>query len=303
MKKYVITILLAVLAVAAPASVFAQSATPPTYNFGDHKSSTLANKAWQALAEKNTDAVLAYANKCTELYDSQAREMQAGLKEYPVGDDQKIFSYWALNDSATIYYVLGEAYMKAGQTEKAKEAYEKVANNYSFGQTYDPAQKIFWKPAQAAKEKLTMIEKGIDLDFSDLSSSTLVRKAWEALSIKNLDMVKGYTDKVISLYAPNAKSMQASLKEYPWESKEKIFSYWALNDIGTAYFILGEVYRLNNKKVEAIEAYKTLISDYSYAQCWDTQGWFWKPSEAAQQKVIELEAMGDASPITKAFNK
>ncbi len=193
---------------------------------------------------------------------------------------------------------------KAGNTEKAKEAYGKVAKEYTFGQTYDPGQKLFWKPAEAAKEKLMMIEKGLDLDFNDLSSSTLVRKAWESLSIKHLDAVEAYVNKVTSLYADKAKAMQSELKEYAWESKEKIFSYWALNDVGTAYFVLGEVNRLNNRHKEALAAYKTLIDNYSFAQCWDPQGWFWKPAEAAQQKVIELEAMmGSEEPAAKTFNK
>jgi hypothetical protein len=83
--------------------------------------------------------------------------------------------------------------------------------------------------------------------------------------------------------------MQASLTEYPWESKDKIFSFWALNDIGTGYFILGEAYRNAGKNQEAKDAYKTLIDEYSYSQCWDPQGWFWKPAEAAQEKMALLE--------------
>ncbi len=301
MKKFLLTIMMvAVFVATAGQYVFAQS---QAYNFGDYKSVTLTTKAWQALAEKNLDAVLAYVNKCVELYDAKAREMQAGLKEYPAGDDQKVFSYWALNDIATGYFILGSAYLKAGNTEKAKEAFEKVVNDYSFGQCYDPGWKIFWKPAEASKEKLDQIAKGIDLDFSDSSSSALTTKAWQALSIKNIDMVKGYADKVISLYESKAKEMQASLKEYAWESKEKIFSYWALNDVGTCYFILGEVFRLNNRKTEALEAYKKLVNEFSYAQCWDPQGWFWKPAEAAQQKIIELEAMGDSDTATNTFSK
>jgi hypothetical protein len=37
-------------------------------------------------------------------------------------------------------------------------------------------------------------------------------------------------------------------------------------------------------------AFKQVVSDYLYAQCWDTNGWFWKPAEAAQQKLVELES-------------
>ena len=80
-----------------------------------------------------------------------------------------------------------------------------------------------------------------------------------------------------------------SLKEYAWESKDKIFSYWALNDVGTALFILGEAYQNAGKKEDATKAYKRVINEFSYSQCWDTNGWFWKPAEAAQQKLAELD--------------
>ena len=98
-----------------------------------------------------------------------------------------------------------------------------------------------------------------------------------------------YVNKCIDLYSPNAKEMQDSLTEYPWESKEEIFSYWALNDVGTCLFIKGEAFRNAGQKEEAQEAFKKLVDEYYYAQCWDPQGWFWKPAEAAQQKLEMLE--------------
>jgi len=82
--------------------------------------------------------------------------------------------------------------------------------------------------------------------------------------------------------------MQESLTEYAWESKEKIFSYWALNDVGTCLFIRGETYKKAGNAEEAKKAYQELVDDFYYAQCWDPQGWFWKPAEAAQQKLDEI---------------
>jgi tetratricopeptide (TPR) repeat protein len=287
MRKLLTLCVLTILVTVGSPVVFAQTAA---YNFGDFRSSTLASKAWTALSEKNLDAVLAYTNKCIEMYEKNAITMQAGLKEYPAGDDQKVFSYWALNDVATNLFIQGEAYRQAGKNDKAKEAFQKIIDNFSFGQCWDPPSKTFWKPADAAKEKIAIMESGLDIDFGDMSSSNIVVKAWGALNANKYKEVKAYVDKVVSLYADKAKEMQSGLKEFPWESKDKIFSYWALNDVGTAYFIQGEAYRLEGKKAEAIAAFQKLINEYSYAQCWDPQGWFWKPAEAAQQKLAEMEA-------------
>jgi tetratricopeptide (TPR) repeat protein len=278
-----------------------QASTPavPAYNFGDFKSSTLATKAWQALADKNVDAVVVYTNKCLELYAVEAAKMQAGLTEYPSGEPQKVFSFWALNDVATSLYIQGEAYRQAKQADKAKASFERVVKEFSFGQAYDPANKAFWKPADAANDKLNMMAKGLDLDFGNMSSQAIVAKLWESLNKKDLDAVIAYNNKLVGVYAEAARKMQASMTEYAWESPEKIHSFWALNDVGTGMFILGEAYRAAGKNAEAAAAYKEVVNNYLYAQCWDTNGWFWKPAEAAQQKLVELEMAAPAAEEKK----
>ena len=259
------------------------------YEFGDYRSATLVGKAWAGLNSGDIEAVLAYTNKCMELYGEQARAMQKDMKDFVVGEPKDVHAKWALNDVATALYIQGEAYNKANMKDEAKEAYKSIVDNYGFAQTWDP-KGWFWKPAEAAKEKLTMIESGVSLDFGDYTSSHMIQKAWAALAAKDLEQVLAYVNKTNELYAKKAEEMQKSLTEYPWESKEKIFSFWALNDVGTGLFILGQAYQAAGKDKEAIEAYKKLIDQYSYSQCWDPQGWFWKPSEAAQEKLAALES-------------
>ena len=256
-------------------------------NYGDYRSVTLITKAWKALEEGNVDEVLAYTNKCIELYAGQAKKMQESMTEYAQGEKEKIFSYWALNDVATGLFIQGEAYRKAGKKDEAKAAYNKLMKEYSFGQCWDVGG-WFWKPAEAAKEKVAMIESGSTLDFGDYKSATIATKAWEALAAQDLKAVDAYVGKCLELYEDEAAEMQKSLNEYPWESKEKIFSYWALNDVGTCLFIKGEAYKNAGNKGEAAKAFKKLVDQYSYSQCWDPQGWFWKPAEAAQQKLDEM---------------
>ena len=285
MKKLGLTVLLLSAVCAGTSPVWSAEA----YNFGDYRSVTLISKAWPALEKGDIEAVLAYTNKCIELYAQQARQMQAGLKDYvtgPTKDDT--FNLRALNDVAAAYYIQGEAYRRADMKAESREAFSKLIKEYSFGQVWDPAG-WFWKPAEAAKEKIAMADAGLNVDFGDYTSAQLTKKAWDALAANDLNAVVIYTNKVLELYTPKAKEMQASLKEYAWESKESTFSYWALNDVGTALFIQGEAYRNAGKKKEAAESYKKVINEYFYAQCWDPAGWFWKPAEVAQQKLSELD--------------
>ena len=142
---------------------------------------------------------------------------------------------------------------------------------------------------EAAAEKLEMIETGSTIDFGDFSSSTITSKAWKALSENDLEAVKVYVAKNLELYEAKATEMQGALTEYPWETNEKVFEYWALNDVGTSLFILGEAYRKAGDVEKAKEAYQRLVKEFFYAQCWDNGGWFWKPAEAAQGKISELE--------------
>ncbi len=257
------------------------------YNFGDFRSEALTSKAWGALNQSDIEGVLAYTNKCLELYEEQAKGMQASLKSFPEGSNDDIFGYWALNDVATSLYVQAEAYRQANMKKEAIATYKRVINEFTYGQSYD-TQGWFWKPSEAAKEKLMVLEKGVKIDFGDYTSSFLTTQAWQALNAKKIDEVMIYVDKVMELYGDKARTMQSSLTEYPWESKEKIFGFWALNDVGTALFVKGEALKNSGKEEEAKEVYKTLVDEYYYSQCWDPKGWFWKPAEAAQQALDEI---------------
>ena len=262
-------------------------ATAAAYNFGDFRSETLTTKAWGALGEGDLEGVLAYTNKCIELYAGEAKKMQNSLTEYQQGANEEIFKLWALNDVATSLFIQGEAYRKAEKKDEALSAYKRVVDEFSFGQAWDP-KGWFWKPAEASKEKISMIETGSNLDFGDYSSSFITTQAWKALGADDLDSVIAYADKVLDLYQDKAKAMQATMTEYAWESKDEIFSKWALNDVGTAYFIKGEALKKAGEQKKAVKAYKELVNNYFYAQCWDPNGWFWKPAEAAQQSLDEL---------------
>ncbi len=281
--------------------VLTQASPAFAYEFGDYRSATLIGKAWVALNAGDIEAVLAYTNKCIELYGEQARAMQKDMKEFVTGEPKMVHAKWALNDVATALYIQGEAYRKANMKDEAAEAYKSIVDNYGFAQTWDP-KGWFWKPAEAAKEKVAMIESGVDLDFGDYTSTHITQKAWSALAANDLDQVLAYVNKNNELYAKKAQEMQKSLTEYPWENKEKIFSYWALNDLGTDLFILGQAYQNAGKEKEAKETYQKLIDEFSFAQCWDPQGWFWKPAEAAQEKLAALEAGASADAPQQAAN-
>ena len=135
--------------------------------------------------------------------------------------------------------------------DEAKAAYEKLVNAYGFGQCWDP-QGWFPKQTETAKEKLgyQRFSKCSGFWRCSLLQRWGYQKAWKPLSDKNQEAVDAYVGKPLDLYADKAQEMQKSLTEYAWESKEKIFSYWALNDVGTA-LLLREFYRNAGNNEEA----------------------------------------------------
>jgi hypothetical protein len=129
-------------------------------------------------------------------------------------------------------------------------------------------------------------------DFGDFSSETLTTKAWDAYNAKNFANAKAYAQKCADQFKDKAVEMQKALTA-PATVKEEVFKSWALNDVGTCYFILGQSLEAEGKGKEALGAYKFLVDHLSFAQCWDAKGWFWKPADTARErvKVLEFEAL------------
>ncbi|NNF17458.1 MAG: beta-glucanase precursor [Gammaproteobacteria bacterium] len=124
------------------------------------------------------------------------------------------------------------------------------------------------------------------LDYGDHTSQTLTTNAWKALIAGNYEHAIKYTEKCAELYEDRARAMQASLKAKA--HIDKVHDYWALNDVGTSYFIKGEALTKLGKKNEAVAAYKVVRDELFYAQAWDPKGWFWSPADAAYPKINAL---------------
>lgn len=93
----------------------------------------------------------------------------------------------------------------------------------------------------------------------------------------------------IPQHEDEAKRQQATLTSFP--SKEQTSTYWALNDVATAYFVLGRAWRAQGRFKEAAVVFDTIREQFSFAQAWDPKGWSWKLAAGAedQLKMIALE--------------
>lgn len=119
-------------------------------------------------------------------------------------------------------------------------------------------------------------------------SSIYTTRAWKALEEKNWNEVILITDECIDKFIQEAKQQQATLNELPTDNAS---DYWALNDVGTCYFIKCEALAMMGGEYEEmlIQSLKILVDELTYAQCWDSQGWYWDPASSAKKKLRQIE--------------
>ena len=261
----------------------APTAASTEFDFGDFTSETLTGKAWDALNRGDHAAVDAYTNKCISLYEAKAVDMNKSLTA--PAPKETAFNHWALNDVATSYFILGQSLLTQGKVKEAQTAFQTVIERFPHAQCWDP-RGWFWRVADGASDKLQTI--GTPYDFGDYTSQTLTTKAWQALDAKDFKGVEIYTKKCVELYEAEAKKQQASLTEFA--PKEKAFNYWALNDVATCYFILGESLMAQARYPEAKAAFDRVVNDFGFAQCWDPKGWFWKVAVGARGRLNKILA-------------
>jgi len=145
------------------------------YDFGDFSSNTLIIKASEALEKKDWKAVKVYAEKCIQLYKSQAKNMQRKLKDFP-GDNES-FNLWALNHVAYSHFLLGEMYMAKGKVNKAYREFSAPIKKYKYAKCFDPAQNVFWKISDRCSSKQARLEGEYGEDrFKKGSKSVKMRK-------------------------------------------------------------------------------------------------------------------------------
>lgn len=127
-------------------------------------------------------------------------------------------------------------------------------------------------------------------------SKSLVQAAWDCYNSKEYDTALLYAERCIALYDTNARKLQASL-DAPIP-KERINSYWVLNDVATAKFIKGKILWLRNDSESAKRMMSDITQNYRYAMAYDLRGWYWNVADAAKDmlKAIDLGVdFGDSS--------
>lgn len=126
----------------------------------------------------------------------------------------------------------------------------------------------------------------------------LTSQAWQALNKGDYRRAIEYAGKGIDEFRGSADRAQAQLvREHAplpptgkvsASEKRTIMARGLLNDVATCFFIMGRASEYLGRKEEAKRSYQA-AAKYTYARCWDPNGWFWSPAEVASDRLSRLE--------------
>ena len=126
----------------------------------------------------------------------------------------------------------------------------------------------------------------------------LVEAAWRSFATKDYSLATRKCTELVDEFRPSADREQSTLEQKkapvpvkgkPQENERKlILERGLLNDVATCYFIIGRSEEFQGRVETARVAYSQ-AAKYTYARTWDPKGWFWSPSEAAQDRMSGLK--------------
>ncbi|MFH1045581.1 MAG: glycoside hydrolase family 2 TIM barrel-domain containing protein [Candidatus Omnitrophota bacterium] len=162
-------------------------------------------------------------------------------------------------------------------------------------------QEVPLQPVEGAFDEQAFVLQSVELkrqlDYGNLSSGHLTVKSWEALGKKDWEALWAYTQKCIELFEKAAKDQQATLSSFP--STEQMSAYGVLNDVGTCFFMRAEALMRQEKWTAARAAFQAVLDNFSYAQCWDPRGWFWKVALASQESIVKIDQILRGETVVK----
>ncbi len=286
-RNLYLTLPLALAAIAIGPSR-ATSADQPLHE----RETAAAWKAWEAGRFKDA---LAHANGCVREFGRQAgrgqRSLEESKKEIPTGcvtAEQKtaILKNGVLNDVAVCFYIRGRAADRLCLKELATKELNQ-AMKYPAARAWD-ARGWFWAPAEAAERFLR------DPRMADKAPSEIyTTDAWAAYNKRNYRETLAHADRCEREFYQAALKTERSLADrnervpngaVTDSVKKKIQERGLLNDVSTCLYLKG-------RAAEASRDYKTAAKAYERAmtlprgRCWDDNGWFWSPAEAAGDRL------------------
>lgn len=120
-------------------------------------------------------------------------------------------------------------------------------------------------------------------------------KAWKAKAKRDWNEVIRLADHAERKWGAKARELNAGLDDYPKGQAAR--NYAVLNELATITLLKAGALKEKGDKAGALAAYRKIVEDYTYGQCWDNKGWWWQPAKSARDSISTL-APGTVAEVT-----
>ncbi|MBN2317124.1 MAG: hypothetical protein JXM79_24575 [Sedimentisphaerales bacterium] len=214
------------------------------------------------------------------------------------------------NTTATCRYLQGDCWRRLGEFERSRTILADVNDSPKYLGTYWLSEKRKKIPVQPqCKVALRLITEKDTCRFPR-DSNDYTTLAWKYLEKEKPDTARFIAMCCIDRFGSMAEKQQAThrqeyetkrptLDEDPKKNETVLEKYWALYDVGTCFFILGQACEqkadLVAEKKNVTEAcafykdanmnYDIVIQKFPDAQCFDPSGpWYWSVKDGAEER-------------------
>jgi beta-glucuronidase len=284
-------------------------------------SSELVRLAWEASSESDIKKVNKIVARCLELYEDEAKRLQAELNTFPKLSEAD--KYAVLNDVGTCLFIQAELLMNTGQTELAIEAFQNVINEYPLAQSWDPSRGSYWSIAEKSRASINKLQgkhKGAQFakdiertvpQLHTLAESKIVdytkygefRKVGTKKYRYIIKDLKGLAAAVGEGIYPNTSSVynnprykivkeEGRLDGDHWDyvnsyDLEAAYFKWvtAHEPWGVRLFYIGLIFEKAEMYHAALRAYHALVVHFPRTSAWTYWQTPWYPAQAAIAKI------------------
>jgi len=287
-------------------------------------SSEYVNKGWAILGKRQFAEVYQIADSCIAEFSDTAKASAKSLTGFPSKGEED--QYEIMNDVATCYFIKGEALMRDGKIEEAKDTFKEVISEYPFAQSFDP-RGWYWSIKEKSEITLNKLETGrveeddIPADNTKITKVTLYDEGTEFpikyseygtftnLGTKNYKYIINDPIKLSKAIGEGIYPNTSSIKFDPEyiKLKKKLFKidHWQIlnsRDLNTAFykwnitpeppavkqFYIAEILEKSGLIKQAIKAYYAILVHFPNSYSWTYWHTPWYVGKAALYRIKYL---------------
>ncbi len=220
------------------------------------------------------------------------------------------------NTKGTCLFLKGDSQRQLGNLRESEVTLQMVIADYNDTRWPDPNVRGGTVPVRPQVNVALRLVAEQDKSRFPEDSNSYTSLAWKYLDKQRFDTAVFFAWQCIRRFQSDALMQQRghrseygeNLPKLPPDPKKNepiLQRYWALYDVGTCCFVLGQAYESEADRTvsrgsmqearrlyeEALRAYNKVITEYPGAQCFDPRGpWYWGVKAGSEERINRITA-------------